>query len=50
MAISDVLLKVGLTFKTYLDNRKRGQNLKIFWGMSFMDGPKHVLQLKEIGN
>ena len=40
MAISDVLLEGGLTFKTYLD-KGRGGRLKseYFRGSSFMDGP-----------
>ena len=42
MALSDVLLEGGLTFKTCLDKGgggEEGYNQKILRGISFMDGP-----------
>ena len=47
MAVSDVLLEEGLTFKAYLskgeEGARGGEKLKILRKKSFMDGP-----LKEI--
>ena len=49
MAVSDVLLEEGLTFKAYLskgeEGARGGEKLKILRKTSFMDGPLNEIRV-----